>query len=512
MPSTLAPGFLVDQFGRPLAPRGGMGNLFRRSRDDNEKRPSAPNHFADYAALLSSGRWRELVSESRFQASRTLVSALVESKAGYVSASGWRPRFEGADAAWGARASEWLAESLRIANIRGPRFTWARSWRLSTENYVTSSGFFVLLTSWGDTGQPALQFIEAHRIGQRDDQRCIVGPTDALTEIVDADGRTRRIRGAYRGLAINNGIITTPAGTEVAYRILGASPDEDQDVSARDLIYVAAPKSYSESRPAPALSASLLDFLALEMAQTAQLDQQIADARRDILEETASGLPPAGALLTGMTDGSGQGADTEVVQRGAYRFIKSGNKLTAFSSTRPSDQWMNFDLRVIKRASRAVGWCWEMLDPEALRGGATRALQDQVNTYILEDFESTAPAVVRCVRYFVAKGIQAGALPAHPEWRRWSIAPPPWFEVDRNSARIDLEEVAAGRVAMSTLAARDGYTMAEVFRQRSADYQLALQVAGLPAAPTPLEVILGNQGSKSAPAADLRDNPQLAPA
>lgn len=515
MPSTLAPGFLVDAYGRPIAPRGGSGNLHRRTREDDFKRPPPPNHYADYAALLSPHRYRTLVSESRYTASRGLVSALIESKKGYVSASGWRPRFEGADAGWGRLAQEWLEEHLKIANIRGPRFGWAQSWALSTRCHADSGGFFVLLTAWPDTQLGAVQFIEAHRIGQRDDGNCIVGPTDALTVITAEDGASRTIRGAYRGLRIHNGIITNPAGTEVAARILGATPDEDQDVSLRDLIFVAAPSSYSESRPVPVLASSLLDWLAVDLAQTAQLDQQIADARRDIIEETPSGLPPTGAIDTGV-ELTPAGTKTDVVERGMYRFIQSGNKLTAFQSQRPSDQWMNFDLRVVKRAARSVRWAWEMLDPEALRGGATRALQDQVNTYILEDFHATAPAAVRVVQYFIAKAIKAGDLPASAEWRRWSIAQPPAFEVDRASARIDLEEVAAGRVAMSTLVARDGSTMAEVYRQRAADYRLAEQIAAETS--VPVEVIRGASPSPAssapppAPApSNERDNLQLLP-
>lgn len=509
MPNALVPGILLDAHGRPYAIRGGHGSLHRRTRQDDDKRPPPPNHYADYAVLLATGRYETLVSESRYAASKTLVSSLIDSKSGYVSASHWRPRFDGADAAWGALAHEWLTEALKIANIRGNRFTWSASWRLSTRAFADAGGFFVLLTTWPGTTQPALQFIEAHRVGQRAAHQNIVGATDALTDIVDDTGATRTIRGAYAGLPINQGIITNPAGTEVAARILGATPAEDQDISFRDLIWVAAPRAYSECRPAPGLSCSLLDFLALELAQTAQLDQQIADARRDVIEETATGRPDPGAVVAGMAPDSAE-TPTVVVDRGDYRFIKSGNKLTPFQSERPSDQWMNFDLRVATRAARALGWCWEMLDPTALRGGATRALQDQVNTYILDDFSATAPAAARCVRYFIAKAMQFGALPYHAEWRRWSIAPPPWFEVDRNSARIDLEEVAAGRTSMSTLAARDGYTLAEVYRQRAADHRLATKIAA--EAAVPVEVITGNMGSPQATRPDERDNPQLQPA
>jgi hypothetical protein len=289
MPATLVPGTVLDSRGRPLTT---SGTLYRRSRDDDQKRPSPPNHYGDFSSLLSAHTYRQLVSESRAQAARGFVNALIESKTGYVSASDYAPRFTGTDTRWGEEATAWLREATAIGNIRGNRFDWKSSWRPAVRNFADAGAFFVLLTSWPDTQQPALQFIEAHRVGCRDLDVGLVGENDAFTDTVAADGTTRRVRGAYRGLPINNGIITNRAGTEVAVRILGATKDDDQDISLRDLIFVGAPKAYSESRPWPDLAPGLLDFLALDLAQTAALDQQIADARRDLVEESPTGLPP----------------------------------------------------------------------------------------------------------------------------------------------------------------------------------------------------------------------------
>lgn len=484
------------RFASPLT-AGAQGVLYRRTADDDRLRPRPPNHFADYASLLSPQRYRELVSESRAQAAKGLLSALIDNKAGYVSASHWRPRFLGADAAYGAKAYGLLEESLKICNLRGPRFDWRASWRLSTRNFADAGAFFVLLTTWPDTDQPALQFIEAHRIGQRQTGPCVVGKTDAKTTIVSEEGKESVIWGAYEGLIIDNGVISTLAGTEVAYRVLGATPEDDVDVSARDLIQVAAPKSYSECRPCPDIAPSLLDFLALDLAQTCQLDQQIADARLTFIESNASGMPtPAQVRMGGANKVTGSQTPTEVYERGGSRFIKSGNSLTPHESDRPSDQWMNFDKRVASRAAAALKWRSEMLDPSELRGAATRAFQDQINTLINDDFSATAPAAARCIRYFIAKLTQRGDLPKHEEWMRWGIASPPWFEVDRASARIDLEEVAAGRVSMAQLHARDGQTTSEVYNARVHAYEEALKLQA--AHPTvPLEIILGDLGVTS---------------
>ena len=517
MPTTLVPGLILDSRGRPMAPHGGAGTAYRRTSADDRLRPRAPNQYSDTAARLSPYTARELVSESRMLAARGTVNALIESKSDYVSASRFRPRFTGADSTFGTEALAWLTEALKIANIRGPRFTWEATWRLGTRAFADSGGFFVLLTKWPDTGQPAIQVLEAHRIGQRDDDKNTVEANDAFTDIVDDSGISRRIRGAYTGLRIHQGIITNASGTELAARVLGAAPADDQDISFRDLIFVATPKGYSEVRPVPDLTAGYLDFIALQLAQDAQLDLHMGDPRRDYIEETASGRPDPLAALAGNGPLSEAGRETDVVERGQIRFIKSGNKITPWETSRPSNPWMNFDERVLKRAARSVRWFAEMLDPAAITGSSNRSLQDQVNSCIFADFYAISPAVSRVLKYFVACGQQLGEIRPSDEWRMWDVAIPPEFRIDRQSARIDLEELAAGRTSMSILAAQDGHSAYEVMQSRAHDYKLGIEIAKANPG-VPLEVILGTQGAKepaapanqAAPAqGSTRDNPQL---
>ncbi|HEY1111126.1 MAG TPA: hypothetical protein VGE76_20890, partial [Opitutaceae bacterium] len=103
---------------------------------------------------------------------------------------------------------------------------------------------------------------------------------------------------------------------------------------------------------------------------------------------------------------------------------------------------------------------------------------------------------VRVIQYFAAKLIQLGVIPNHEEARMWGIATPPWVEIDRNSARIDLEEVAAGRTSMATLHGRDGRRSIDVLRSRAHLYKSALQV--YKENPTvPFNIILGDLGVTS---------------
>jgi hypothetical protein len=499
MPSTTVPGFLYDGRGNQV-PFVTGGALYARSLDDDRLRPRARNHFADYIDLLSTHRFRELVSEDRALASHGQPAALLEQKSDYVAASHFRPQFRGQDSEYGRTSLPLIESALRICNVRGPLYTWKTTWRLLVPTLATDGQVYVLLTRWGETRQPALQILEAHRIGQRDASSQRVG-NEAVTTIVAADGSTSQIRGAYRGLRIVNGHIYNREGTEVAYRVLGAADDgsEDMDISARDLYRVARPKSYSEGRTPPEMAASAMDFIALNLAWEAQLDQQIIDSRLTLIEKNASGKYDAGAGfgggINGQPQGTAAGTPTTIDERGMTRIIKTGHSLEAHETTRPSDQWMNFQATGQARGAAGLRWRAEMLDPSSLKGGATRLFQDQVNTLIQESFSTADQAAERALRYFVAclSGPDLGVLPLHAEAGEWGIAPPPWVEVDRASARYDLEDVAAGRTPMSVLHARDGHATAEVYSARARAYEEALAIQERHPK-VPLDIILGDLG------------------
>ena len=462
------PSAILDAFGRPATYQG-QGGLYARTADDNRLRPVPPNHFDDYMALLTSWNWKQLVSESRAIGSRGLVAAALLQKADYVSASDWRPYFDGKDSGYGDEAEQLLEDTNHIVCTRGPRYDWATFWRLGVLAVAPDGGFFILLTA-SQEGWPLLQPIEAHRIGQRSQQGQTVEADSAWTQVTQDTGEVVYISTPYVGLRITNGIITNRAGAEVAYRVLGETPDDDHDVSARDMIHVAPPRYFSEGRPAPQIAPGLLSLLAVDLARNAQLDQQINDARLTLINSNATGKQDITKQLLNQDGGgpvTGAGTNPEMVERGQFRYIKNGDALTPFESKRPSTEWMNFDERSAATAIAATGWRLEMLDPTALRGAATRAFQDQINTLILSSFKSFKHAVQRCTRYRIAKFTQLGMLPDNPDFMKWGITQPPDFVVDRNSSLVDIALVRAGADSMPDLHRRAGKRSREVLQQEA---------------------------------------------
>lgn len=434
----------------------GSGNLYQRSAADLRLREYTPNLFDDYVSLLSPSRWKELLNESRKIASSGQVKAALWQKADYVSASQWRPYFTGEDAAWGEQAEQLLEDTNSMVCTRGERWTWRKIWQLSVPTCAADGGYFMLLTGTPD-GWPLFQIIEAHRIGQRGASQ-LVPDGSAFTTVRDLAGNSTQIATPYVGMRMINGIIYNKAGAEVAYRVLGASESSDEDISARDMIHVGSPMWYSEGRPIPNIAAGLFDIAGIGIARTCQLDQQIIDSKLTLIESNETGRqdPVRQAMYPSFTGPTPNGTQPELLERGMMRYIKNGSYLKGHETSRPSDQWMNYDERISMSAIAAIGWRLEMLDPSALRGANTRAFQDQINTSISNSFEDTRPAAVRATRYRIAKLINAGHLDDHPEFLKWDITPPPEFVVDRSAVKSDIEEIRSGGNSMPNYHRRSG--------------------------------------------------------
>lgn len=466
MPTGTVNGLIFDSRGNIM--QQSAASAYQGPADSDGLRIIGPNLLGDWAAMLRKADWQQAIRDCRWlKESYSLIAGAVRQKWEYISASDWRPAFCGEDNEWGDEAEEALNDADKLASVRGPRFPFSRIFELGGQNWETDGAFFLLLTE-SDTKFPQFQPLESHRIGQRSyESSGVVKTGDAFSMKKNADGTETRTDTAYVGLHILNGIITNDAGMEVAYRVLGGTKEEDEDITARDLWHVANPMHFSENRPLGNIAHGILDFWDTREGRDSVKQQMIIDGRLTFIETTATGSvdPVRGYLENGRgAPVLASGTPTQVIEKGHTRTIKSGNTLTAHEAKRPSDQWMNFDDKILMAAFYGMGWRFEMLNMNALGGASARGFQDIINTTISASFKAMRPYVIRARQYQVAKLIQRGDLAAHDEFLKWDCPAPPEFTVDPSrSIKTDLEAVRAGAEAISDVHRRWGRSTKEVY-------------------------------------------------
>ncbi len=382
----------------------------------------------DIISMMSKSKWRNMLSDGRWIAQNfSEVRGAVNQKAEYVSASGWKPQFVGSDTDWGKLAEQKVREANKICNVRGSNWSFAKSMEIGCTLWDIDGDFFILLTE-GQGGFPKFQFLEAHKIGQRSQEEIVEG-------------------GPYDGALIRNGIIYNSVGRPMAYRVLGATEESDQDISADNMLHVANPSWFSEGRPFPTIAYSVLDWYDVKETREHEKTAQKANSAITILEETESGRGPINPTAGGSPQSfTGKKSPSQMFERGMIRYIKAGaGKLTSHSSNRPSNEWREFDHMVRAGAFYGMGWRIEMLDLSTLSGAGVRGFVDNINTTIRNRFKALAPFACKATLYQVAKLIKRGDIPQHEEWWKWTYHMPREYTVDEGRMRqTELKELESG--------------------------------------------------------------------
>lgn len=418
----------------------------------------------EMARMLPRERHRHLLADSRHIYRMPLVKGAVHQKADYVNAAGWSPVYTGRNEEWGKQAAAALAEADKLADVRGAPYTFDKLMELTCRDMDRSGDCFWVL-SGTDTGFPQFQLFEAHRVGQRDDEEFVQG-------------------GPYKGRHIYNGIIYTKAGTPLAYRILGSTPEEDRDIAAADIIHAFTPEWFSDGRPFPAIATGLRDWYQVGDIRDAELVAQKVNSYLTLIESNEPGrrdtvndlLNPA-PVTTADPLGA---APVDVIEKGMMRYIKSGSgSITAHTSNRPSKASADFERVIVASALYGLGWRIEMMDLSLLGGAGVRGFQDNINKAIKTRWRDLCPIAKRARLYQLAKLIARGDLPADPDWWQWSFTPPPRFTVDANrDVKSDIDALRAGIDSESQIIRRvHGMEPEAFYRVRARTIKLKEKIA-----------------------------------
>lgn len=465
------PGPIVDEFGRAAIYQSG-GSIYEDTQEQ-ALRLSRPYLDLDVARALSKVKFRAMISDSRYiRTAFPLVAGAVDQKSVYVSANGWVPNFNGVDTDYEARTKAARKKLAGRATNKG--WTANKAWKLACQMLDVDGGFFIL-HYLDNNGFPLTQFLEAHRVGNRDFTATTVNG------------------GPYDGANMINGIIYSDDGAEIAYNVLGATREDDRQIPVGQMYHVADPRFFSESRPFPSIAYSVLDWYDIKETRGYQKIHTKANAAIAIIETNETGTNINANAIPGNTtqaaSRTGGGIKVETLEAGLIRYVKAGSgNITAHSSNDPGANTQAFDQTLVDGAMYGMGWRSEMMDLSRLKGAGIRGFADNINQVIRDRHALLAHWVLLDYQWKWSALIDRGDVPEHPEWDAWKIPAPGRFDTDRKyTSQTELEQARSGRRSMSELIELDGNDVDEVIASQVA-YRLKVRAAAEAAGLDPAEL------------------------
>ena len=408
---------IIDIYGNPITTR-----LLNGAESNSSARPAMRTRVESIKEAVPMTDWKVILSVSRrLFANNGIIQGALSQKAMHAVGCAWNPVFLGADREWGKEATRWLEEEwFPTCNVRGEVYDFRTMIYLSSINIDRDGDEAEILTETQD-GYPQIQTIAADRIGNR-------GSYDSKVQ-----------SGPYKGMNIAMGCITNELGRTVAYRVLAENPEDDRDVSARDIVFNFDPLYADQLRGFPIFSHALNDWRDADQSQYWEQLAQLIASSIGIIEQNETGSADTSDpsfTLGGVSDQIRE-TSTETMMGGMVRYFKAGtgSKLESFQSNRPGDVWDSFQDRIARKALGPV-WpyslCWK---PDGMNGTQERSTIENARNLIEDRQELLKPRARRKVGYAISKAIKLGLIPPYTGadkggFLKWGFTMPAKFSID----------------------------------------------------------------------------------
>jgi capsid protein len=459
MPLKTAGEYLAGLFGFGKAR---ASNAYPASKTDDQY-PARPELALDQKDLLRRLKHRELLNSTRHLYNAFPgISGAVNDIANHAIGEMWQPQYRGKDEAFGERAESWLHEWSKIVDVRGFPYSLPVDMHVAITTLIRDGEFFIYKTE-NASGYPLIQFLEAHRVGER----------------YGVDGG-RIIEGPYAGLTQRNGIAYNTFSRPVAYHFLGDTPASDQWIDAQFLQHVFDPKWFSQGRGISPLVYGVLDWLDVMGWRNNEKMAQVIFSSISYTEHNEEGGPSGlqarmAKLNAGTNDNNQAKPNVENFVKGAVRYFKlNGSDIKAFENKRPSPNQANFEERVLRGAFKAIGWTYEQAYNSKGQGGANVRRDVAQNQRSVEHYQGTVRmAWERIIVYGIARAASIGAfvdstgeeIILTADWYKWRPQLPRRMTVDNGrDSKANIEELRTGVK-----------TMIDDIRERGGDERQHLQ-------------------------------------
>jgi hypothetical protein len=436
------------------------------NRDGDTTSASWTNGAQDTDALLPKDNWQELLHSSRWLFANVPIlrgAILDQASLAFPLVA----QYAGEDKDWGKRAEEWLWEWRKIADVRGPTYDALTCSRIRLISRRVDGDIGRVLVK-GENGYPQLQFIRAHRVGNRSNPKVLEKGVD-----------NRGVRLA--GFRCNNGVVVNDQGRPIAYHVLGDKEEEDQFISAFDMFLTYRPDYSDLSRGIPEMCASIQSFSDLKRLREYEMRAQQIGASIGVIEKNETGEEDMASetvlgrkgTSTANTNGTMGALTTRTFEKGMVLYMRanSGSGLEAFRQDRPSADAQAFEDKIVIGAFSGIEWDATFSLAIQEPGGAWARTVIQRIRRIIENIQAVeSMALRREDGWAIARAVKEGWLPKPKDgdWYSWEYKTPRQITADSgNEERAKLEKYKIGALTLSKWASEDGDWWKENRAQRS---------------------------------------------
>ena len=372
----------------------------------------------------------------------------------YTVGDGIKPQSHAADPALADRYEEYFAEKSRRIDITN-RFSFAQAQQILMRAMARDGDSFAAKVR-NANGDPKLQLIEAHRVGDPMDVPAPEGMHDGC------------IFGAY--------------GELIAYNVY-RSDGSNRQILAQSMMHIVDQEYASGARGIPLLQHSInsiqdeMDILELEKLAV----KDNADVTRVIKKA-------GGFIDSDMASELGAGSSYENIAArmgGKLLALEPGEEFQSFTSNRPSPTFTGFLAALERDISQGVLPYEFVNDPSKIGGASVRLITAKAGR-VFGKYQSILIEQL-CQPtwgYIIGEGIASGELPDDPNWTSVSWTTPKSVTVDGGrDAANDRSDVEMGLLSMSELYAQRGLDFRSEMRKRASDMTFIIdeaKKAGIP--------------------------------
>lgn len=412
----------------------------------------------------------ELVRKSRYyEKNSAIVNRLADLFEQYVVGVGIAFFPASSSPEWNASAVQYWRGWQRYADLTS-RASWgtiqgqiARSWFVDGEVFI--------LKTYGDSGRPRVQIIEAHRVKT---------PKAAL------DGM---VRGSNTQATIIDGVEIDANGRPVAYHVetidVGRTSRFDR-IPAESMVHVFEPGRPGQYRGLPFVYPVLDDINDLEDLQVYEMQAAKEAASVTSVIKTKAGEVADEDIIKGTTT-SPLTAEQKVQYykdkvRSEAVVLQHGDDMTQFRSERPSVATSGYWDYITAKICIGVGIPKEIVLPSSMQGTSMRSVLEIASAFFRQRSSALQDHLGQVYEWVIESGLALNdplLISGKPEdWFAWTARSPRAVSVDigySSAARVN--EFKLGMTTLEDLYAEQGQDWRERLRQKAEEIAYAKSLA-----------------------------------